>query len=384
NELKIFESALGQHNMITILNKSHNNTAISYNAITKKEGIATNEILQQILSWQDEETNYYSIQQKDLYEGEEYYIRLSGTVKEGKQDPTQHILDKIKKQFQLLGVLCNVNQGILSGIDKITNKHIESKLIDFKYKNHGVYVLNKNELNALGLSKEEKQIIKPFYKNSDIRKYFCHQKPSNFLIYATRDLDIKKYSNIYEHFKIFEKPIKARSQDRGEMQAALKLGKWWVIFAARNKEIFLSEKIICPQRSYENNFSYNEVEWFASADVYFVTPKDISIELKYVLSLLNSKLYYIWLYFRGKRKGEMLELLYTPLTEIPIKKIAKIEQKPFIALVDKILAITKDDDYLTNSTKQAKVKEYERQIDQMVYKLYGLTDEEIKIVEGQK
>ena len=32
--------------------------------------------------------------------------------------------------------------------------------------------------------------------------------------------------------------------------------------------------------------------------------------------------------------------------------------------------------------KQAKVKEYEQQIDQMVYKLYGLTKEEIKIVEG--
>ena len=38
-------------------------------------------------------------------------------------------------------------------------------------------------------------------------------------------------------------------------------------------------------------------------------------------------------------------------------------------------------DYLNNSTKQAKVKEYESQIDQMVYKLYDLTDEEIKIVE---
>jgi hypothetical protein len=50
---------------------------------------------------------------------------------------------------------------------------------------------------------------------------------------------------------------------------------------------------------------------------------------------------------------------------------------------DKILAIIKDDDYLTNSTKQAKVNEYEHQIDQMVYKLYGLTEEEIKIVEGR-
>ena len=79
----------------------------------------------------------------------------------------------------------------------------------------------------------------------------------------------------------------------------------------------------------------------------------------------------------------MLELLSgKPLSEIPIKKIPKKEQKPFVELVDKILAITKDDDYLENPIKQAKVREYEKQIDQLVYNLYGLTEEEIKIVEN--
>ena len=51
--------------------------------------------------------------------------------------------------------------------------------------------------------------------------------------------------------------------------------------------------------------------------------------------------------------------------------------------VDKILAITKDADYLDNPVKQAQVREYEKQIDRMVYDLYGLTEEEIKIVEGE-
>jgi len=39
---------------------------------------------------------------------------------------------------------------------------------------------------------------------------------------------------------------------------------------------------------------------------------------------------------------------------------------------------------LSSPQKQAKVKEYEYQIDQMVYKLYGLTEDEINIVEGRK
>lgn len=41
----------------------------------------------------------------------------------------------------------------------------------------------------------------------------------------------------------------------------------------------------------------------------------------------------------------------------------------------------KDDDYLKNVEKQAKVRDIEHQIDELVYKLYGLTDDEIKVVE---
>ena len=56
-------------------------------------------------------------------------------------------------------------------------------------------------------------------------------------------------------------------------------------------------------------------------------------------------------------------------------------QLPFITLVDRILAITKDEDYLQNSAKQAQVKALEREIDQLVYQLYDLTPEEITLVE---
>ena len=51
--------------------------------------------------------------------------------------------------------------------------------------------------------------------------------------------------------------------------------------------------------------------------------------------------------------------------------------------VNKILSLTQSEDYLKNPQKQAKVKQYQRQIDQLVYKLYELTDEEIKIVEEE-
>ena len=72
------------------------------------------------------------------------------------------------------------------------------------------------------------------------------------------------------------------------------------------------------------------------------------------------------------------------LEKVPIPKIGTKKEKPFISLVDKILTITKASDYLDNSSKQAKVKEYEKQIDQMVYKIYSLTEEEKKIIENNQ
>jgi hypothetical protein len=120
-----------------------------------------------------------------------------------------------------------------------------------------------------------------------------------------------------------------------------------------------------------------------SVNITFVTYKtgEMNISLKYVLGLLNSRLYYYWLYYNGKRAGNRLMLDPTPIMNIPIKCPPTNLQTPFIVLVDKILAITKPGDYLENPVKKGKVKEYEKQIDQMVYRLYELTPEEIRIVE---
>jgi len=82
---------------------------------------------------------------------------------------------------------------------------------------------------------------------------------------------------------------------------------------------FDSPKIVAPQRSPKNTFGYNEVPWYASADVYFITQKDENVSLKYILALLNSKLYYLWLYYRGKRKGEFLELYQNHFQKFQLK-----------------------------------------------------------------
>lgn len=71
--------------------------------------------------------------------------------------------------------------------------------------------------------------------------------------------------------------------------------------------------------------------------------------------------------------------------KLPIKKITPQNQpivKEIENLVTQILQLTQSPDYETNQQKQTQIKELEKQIDQLVYKLYGLTEEEINIIEG--
>jgi hypothetical protein len=104
--------------------------------------------------------------------------------------------------------------------------------------------------------------------------------------------------------------------------------------------------------------------------------KDVS--LKFILGLVNSSLINYWFSYYFKD----VNIKPDQLRKIPIRKGQDNEQKLIVMLVDKILSLSKDNDYCQNKIKQAKVKEYERKIDQMVYMLYGLTEEEIQIVEN--
>ncbi|MFH1963365.1 MAG: N-6 DNA methylase [bacterium] len=106
-------------------------------------------------------------------------------------------------------------------------------------------------------------------------------------------------------------------------------------------------------------------------------------DLRYILALMNCR-FTSWFAYRFIYCSAIRTMHFDNyyVGKIPVVRLAKDKQEPFINLVDKILTTTKDEDYLTNPTKQARVKEYSHQIDQMVYELYGLSDDEIEIVEG--
>ena len=107
--------------------------------------------------------------------------------------------------------------------------------------------------------------------------------------------------------------------------------------------------------------------------------------LKFLLSLINSKLAFFYFKERYPASSYNLGTTFTKemINNFPIPVINKNQQKPFIKLTDSILAIADDTSYLANSSKRIALDEQQRQIEKLVFDLYGLTEEERKIVEGK-
>lgn len=101
-----------------------------------------------------------------------------------------------------------------------------------------------------------------------------------------------------------------------------------------------------------------------------------SYSIKVLLAILNSKLATFYHFNNAPKatKGSFPKILIEDLKLFPLPRYPEIQQKEIITLVDKILAAKKQD-------SSADTTEWEKQIDQKVYELYGLTEDEIKIVE---
>ena len=97
---------------------------------------------------------------------------------------------------------------------------------------------------------------------------------------------------------------------------------------------------------------------------------------------MNSKLIYYYLFMITNNLGGNTSIAQKSiLVTTPVPKLSSEAQKPFIDLVDQILEITSQEGY-DPKNPPLEQKELEAKIDKMVYELYGLTEEEIRIVEG--
>lgn len=221
--------------------------------------------------------------------------------------------------------------------------------------------------------KRTEEIIKPVLRGRDIEKW-RYKWAGLWLIVMTKEININDLPAIKSHLEEYKKDLLKRS---GEQE-------WYQLQAAPSKEkLNYLAKLKIGYSDIGLKFTIVPPIIVGLNTVYFIIPK-VEKLTKYLLGILNSNV--IAMYFKTIASGlsnNATRSFNIYIERLPIPKIPESEQKPIVDLVDKILEITKDEDYPYNEDKKAQVKELERQIDQLVYKLYGLTEEEIKIIEGE-
>ncbi|MFH1004801.1 MAG: TaqI-like C-terminal specificity domain-containing protein [Bacteroidota bacterium] len=121
-----------------------------------------------------------------------------------------------------------------------------------------------------------------------------------------------------------------------------------------------------------------DAEGIAITNTLMAFETDNDIDLKFLLGYLNSKFVswyaYNFIYSQAIRTMHFYDFY---IQQLPVPKVAIKDQKPFITLVDKILSAKEEN-------AKADTSKLEKQIDEMVYKLYELTEEEVQIIEGKK
>ena len=152
--------------------------------------------------------------------------------------------------------------------------------------------------------------------------------------------------------------------------------------APRTFDIFANPKIIIREITGEHPHSLiacysNDVVLFNMSNIAINQKENSNIDLKYVLALINSKLisYYFQLNTAKAVRKLFPKIILKDLRKFPIKVISKDEQVQFVDLVDEIIETKKQ-------SPSADTTSLESQIDQLVYQLYDLTEEEIAIIEN--
>ena len=284
------------------------------------------------------------------------------------------IIDKIKERGDYYLSEKEITNGLQVQQEYVTKSHLDKLGTGYKLR-EGIFILNDAEKKSLNLLKNEEILIKPLFTPNEIEKWKTINKNKFWVIYTESKFknpsEIKPYPHIKEHLDRFRKVITTDFKPYG-------------IHRTRVENFFKGEKIVSIRKSMKPSFSYVDFDSYVN-QVYYVIKTD-KINLKYLTALLNSKLMYFWLYFKGKKQGEQLQVDKAPLLEIPIYKPEENnkEQQEIIKLVDLLRELTEKLQGVKLDSEKAMIEKqilaYEEKIDDLIFKLYGLNKEEIETI----
>lgn len=247
------------------------------------------------------------------------------------------------------------------------------------------FVIDEDKKHELLESNEKNQkIIKPLLQGRDIKPYHSIKAnkyllfiPWHFPLHEKKEItgasieaenEFKnQYSEIYIHLSKFKKELISRNV----VETGIRY-EWYAMqrYASDYYQEFEKPKIMYQVLQVKPCFIYDEDGLFCNNSIWFIPSDD-----KVLLGVLNSKMGW-WLiskYCTAIQNG--YQLIWKYFSQIPIANGDEMVREKILALVNEILSIKKQN-------PSSDITDMENQIDQLVYQLYGLTEEEIRIIEG--
>lgn len=251
-----------------------------------------------------------------------------------------------------------INRGILTGYNE-------------------AFVINDETKNRL-IAEDSKsdEIIHPLLRGEDVKAY-TPSFQGLWLIgtFPSISIDINHYKSIHKYLSSFKKHLVPKPKNFSGNWKGRKAGSYeW--YETQDSISYFADfskpKIIFPNMTKFLPFVYDEDGFFTNQKCYIITGE----HLKYLTAVLNSKL---WKFAFKNRFPELLgdtyELSKVFFEKIPIKIPDFKTDSVFAHFVDIII-----EDKMKSMTTETYT--IERQIDMMVYHLYGLTLEEARVVDA--
>ena len=228
--------------------------------------------------------------------------------------------------------------------------------------------------------KIERDLVKPLLKGENVHRYE-HLQSNRYVIFPY-DLN-KDSAELYTEEQIktmFPKGYlylkECERELRGREKGRLKTDKFWYRYIyPKNLILFQREKLVAPEISLGGNFSYDiNGQFYSTTTIYgYIKKKNCQISYETLLAIMNSSLCWWFL----KNTGTVLANGYFrykptylkpfPLPIISLKKDTEIK--------DLVKKIQQENDIMIR-------KIIEEEIDQKIYNLYSLTEEDINIVQS--
>lgn len=302
---------------------------------------------------------FYHVDQKNLSVNEWKFVKRDSLS----------ILEKIQNHGIELDEIPNVKiyRGIVTGLNEafIINERKYRKLVE------------KDERNA--------EIIKPFITGKDIKRWAVDKSQKKYVIFTRRGIQIENFPEIRDHLSNFKADLMPKLSKDAKTGRKPGKYKWFEIQDSTEYYVeFEKPKIVFRGLSVKGEFPYVEEPLFVNAPASIISGGSL-----YLSAILNSKL--VWFFIVNKCpliRGNFRRLYNYQIEKIPIASADKQMKDKIDSKVNTAISLNKRlyeiGDKRTDKRQriEEEIEKTDKEIDELVYKLYGITEPEKKIIEG--